>query len=178
MGFKNNITPSHPTITETMKRISNSEFELAISKITLTQIKQDFKQIAIDGKSIRSTYASLQGLLHLVSAYVPDEIVVIAQVKSDLAGEEIDSARIVSSRVNVKDKVITGDTMFVQESLCSQITRSGGHYLFKVKQNEKRIVNDINQEFHFIRLKSYLYHPLKPKSLKPMEGLTKDLLKS
>ena len=133
-----------------MRRIiSTCEIELAITKITLAQINPNFKQIAIDGKSIRSTHASLKGLLHLVSAYIPEEKGVVAQVKSGLAGGEIIGAQKALSSVNLKNKVVTGDAMFVQESLCTQITKSEGNYLFKVKQNKKRIINDINQEFHF-----------------------------
>jgi predicted transposase YbfD/YdcC len=151
LGFKCGNTPSHPTITETMKRINVEEFELAISEITLTQISPNFKQIAVDGKSIRSTFAGLNGLLHLVSAYTPEEKGVLAQVKSELAGGEINGAYKALSRVNLKGKVVTGDAMFAQGSLCSQITKSEGDYLFKVKQNKKRIVNDINQEFYFYK---------------------------
>jgi len=149
LGFKDCKTPSHPTITETMKKINVVDFEEAIGKITLAKIDPNFKQIAIDGKSIRSTHGGKEGLLHLVSAYAPKEKGVVAQVKSDLAGGEIDGARRALSRVNLKGKVVTGDAMFAQKSLCTQITKSKGNYLFKVKQNNKRIINDINQEFHF-----------------------------
>jgi predicted transposase YbfD/YdcC len=90
-------------------------------------------------------------LLHLVNAYVPEEKGVIAQEKSELAGGEIKSAEKALSKINLKNKVVTGDAMFAQKSLCTQITKSKGDYLFKVKQNKKRIVDDINQEFCFYK---------------------------
>lgn len=151
LGFRDNKTPSHPTITETMKGIDVDAFEIAIGEIIKTQMSPHFKQIAIDGKSIRSTYANLQGLLHLVSAYNPDGKGVVAQVKSAVAGGEIAGASKALSRVNLSGKVVTGDAMFAQESLCSQIKDSGGEYLFRVKQNKKRIFNDIAQEFYFYK---------------------------
>jgi len=66
LGFESKNTPSHPTITETMRRIDVKEFARAISMITLAQVNPNFKQIAIDGKSIRSTYERAEGPLHLV----------------------------------------------------------------------------------------------------------------
>ncbi|MDX1924106.1 MAG: ISAs1 family transposase [Rickettsiaceae bacterium] len=78
-----------------------------------------------------------------------EECGVLAQVKSGLAGEEIVVASKVLSEIDLKDKVVTGDTMFAQESLCTQITEAGGNYLFKVKKNKRRILNDIAQAFYY-----------------------------
>lgn len=153
LGFTSLCTPSHPTITETMKRIDVALFEEAIGQIILGQIDPKFKQIAIDGKSVRSTYESIDGLLHLVSAYSTEESGVLSQVKSELAGGEIISASKVLSKIDLKGKIITGDAMFAQESLCTQITKSKGDFLFKVKRNKKRIVDDIDQEFHYYKNK-------------------------
>lgn len=154
LGFTSLSTPSHPTITETMKRIDVLSFEEAIRQIILAQIDSKFTQIAIDGKSVRSTYESLNGLLHLVSAYATEEVGVLSQVKSELAGGEIASAANALSKIDLKGKIVTGDAMFAQESLCTQITESNGDFLFKVKKNKKRIVNDIDQEFHYYKNKN------------------------
>lgn len=153
LGFTSGSTPSHPTITETMKRIDVEEFQQAISAIIVGRLDPQFKQIAIDGKSIRSTYESIDGLLHLISAYATENSGVLAQVKSELAGGEIAGAAKALSKVCLKSKIVTGDAMFAQESLCTQITEAKGDYLFKVKQNKKRIVNDINQEFYYNKTK-------------------------
>jgi predicted transposase YbfD/YdcC len=154
LGFTSLSTPSHPTITETMKRIDVALFEEAIGQIILALIDSKFTQIAIDGKSIRSTYERLHGLLHLVSAYSTEESGVLAQVKSALAGGEIISASCALSKIDLKGKIVTGDAMFAQESLCTQITESEGDFLFKVKRNKKRIVDDIDQEFHYYKNKN------------------------
>jgi len=154
LGFTSLSTPSHPTITETMKRIDVALFEQAIRQIILAQIDSKFTQIAIDGKSIKSTYESLDGLLHLVSAYSTEESGVLSQVKSELAGGEIASASNALSKIALKGKIVTGDAMFAQESLCTQITNAEGNYLFKVKRNKKRIIDDIDQEFHYYKNKN------------------------
>lgn len=38
--------------------------------------------------------------------------------------------------------------MFSQEELCSTIVKNQGHYLFKVKRNKKRIIQDIERIFN------------------------------
>ena len=147
LGFSKG-TPSHPTITETIKRIEPIELEKLFGEIVLNASHKEFRQIAIDGKSIRSTSKSKDGLLHLLSAYAPEIAGVISQAKSKPAGGEIVTAEEMVVDLDVKGKIITGDAMFAQEVLCSKITNASGDYLFKVKRNKKRIIDDIEQEFN------------------------------
>jgi predicted transposase YbfD/YdcC len=148
LGF-NLTTPSHPTITETMKRIDTQEFDRVVGLIVNGQIENEFKQIALDGKSIRSTYENPDGMLHLVSAYAVELCGVLSQTKSNLGGGEIYAAEKILDKMKVEDKIVTGDAMFAQESLSEKIVKSKGNYLFKVKKNQKRIVDDIDQEFYY-----------------------------
>ncbi len=145
LGFDKN-TPSHPTITETIKKLDPDELESVFGEIVSLN-NDKIKQIAIDGKSICSTSKSDAGLLHLLSAYSPEIRGVVRQIKSDLAGGEIKAATKIIPAINVKNKVITGDALFAQEELCSTIVKNQGHYLFKVKKNKKRIIRDIEQLF-------------------------------
>lgn len=142
LGFKDS-TPSHPTITETLKKLNPDEIEKLFTEI-INSSSDKIKQIAIDGKSICSTSKSDSGLLHLLSAYSPEIRGVVRQIKSELAGGEIKAAAKIIPEINVKNKVITGDALFAQESLCADIVGNGGNYLFKVKKNKRRIIDDID----------------------------------
>ena len=146
LGFKD-ATPSHPTITETLKKINPDELEQVFAKIVSLN-NDKVKQIAIDGKSICSTSRSDSGLLHLLSAYAPEVKGVFRQIKSELCGGEIKAAEKIIPEMNLRDKVITGDALFAQETLCASIVKNGGNYLFKVKKNKIRIINDIEQLFN------------------------------
>lgn len=146
LGFKG-TTPSHPTITGTLKKLNPDELEKVFTEI-ISSSSDKIKQIAIDGKSICSTSKSDLGLLHLLSAYSPEIRGVVRQIKSELAGGEIKAAAKIIPEINVKNKVITGDALFAQEELCSAIVWNGGNYLFKVKKNKKRIIDDIEQLFN------------------------------
>ncbi|HJK86379.1 MAG TPA: ISAs1 family transposase, partial [Candidatus Megaira endosymbiont of Nemacystus decipiens] len=134
-------------MTETLKKLDPNEIESVFAEIVSLN-NDKIKQIAIDGKSICSTSKSDKGLLHLLSAYSPEIKGVIRQTKSDLAGGEIKAATKIIPDINIKNKVITGDALFSQEELCSTIVKNQGHYLFKVKRNKKRIIQDIEQIFN------------------------------
>jgi predicted transposase YbfD/YdcC len=151
LGFDKNV-PSHPTLTETIKLVDPLEFEEAIRKIIL--LGPEFEHIAIDGKSVRSTCHTAKGLLHLVSAYSVETCGVLAQMKSVLVGGEIQSAENIVSRIDIKGKIITGDAMFTQHSLCNKIVDADGNYLFKVKKNKKYMLHDICQKLHYYETKS------------------------
>lgn len=146
LGFKD-TTPSHPTITETLKKIDPDELERIFAEIVNSN-SDKIKQIAIDGKSICSTSKSESGLLHLLGAYSPEVKGVVRQIKSELAGGEIKAAEKIMPHINLKGKVVTGDALFAQEVLCATIVNNSGDYLFKVKKNNRRIMNDINQLFN------------------------------
>lgn len=153
LGFKNCVMPSHPTIINILKGINPEELEGALSAMVCFLSKNKFKHIAIDGKSIRSTSGSKDGLLHLVSAFASEISATIAQVKSGRGGGEIEAAKKIIDGLELKEKVITGDALFVCSKLCSRIVSKSGDYLFKVKQNRKRILSDIIQRIQYHRNK-------------------------
>lgn len=146
LGFAD-TTPSHPTLTETMKRIDPIELETLLGEIVNASSATEFQKIAIDGKSIRSTGKGKNGLLHLLSAYAPEISGVLLQTKSKPAGGEIIAAEEIIKNINITGKIITGDAMFAQEVLSSKIKEASGDYVFKVKRNKKRIISDIEQGF-------------------------------
>lgn len=147
LGFTRDRMPSHPTITEIMRKLDISGLEEVLGLIVKSYIGDEFTQISIDGKSINSTNHNEEGLLHLLSAYLPEVGGVLSQIRSAPAGGEIKAAETIMSKLDIEDKVITGDAMFPQEMLCHQIVSSSNDYVFKVKGNKKRIIQDINEGF-------------------------------
>lgn len=64
LGFDKKM-PSHPTITETLKKVDPETLEVTLSVIVSKRIS-NFTQIAVDGKSIRGTSKTKEGLIHLM----------------------------------------------------------------------------------------------------------------
>jgi len=73
--------------------------------------------------------------------------VVLNQINVLSKENEISAAPRVLSGLEVKGKVVSGDAMFTQRDLSAQIVEAGGHYLWKVKDNQPRLRADIERLF-------------------------------
>ncbi len=93
--------------------------------------------ISLDGKVLRGTIpaGSTQGV-HLLSAYLPAESLVLMQVAVDSKENEISAAPRVLAALDLRGKVVEGDAMFTQRELSSQIVAGGGEYIWFVKDNQ------------------------------------------
>lgn len=104
--------------------------------------------IALDGKSLRGSIPSgqTQGI-HLLAAFVPREGLVLMQVEVDSKENEITAAPRLLKSLDLRGKVVTGDAMFTQRDLSIQIVQSGGDYVWMVKDNQPRLLDDIATVF-------------------------------
>ncbi len=105
-------------------------------------------QLAIDGKTMRGTIESGQTSgVHLLAVYAVGAGVVLNEVNVALKENEISAAPKVLAAVAVKGKVVTGDAMFTQRDLSQQVVDAGGHYLWKVKDNQPHLRADLERLF-------------------------------
>jgi hypothetical protein len=83
--------------------------------------------IGLDGKSLHGTN------LHLVSAFAHLARAVLFEMGTDSKGKELVVGPDVLTHITIKDHVVTGDALFAQRSLCEQIEKAKGGYVFRVK---------------------------------------------
>ncbi len=104
--------------------------------------------LALDGKTLRGTIplGHTQGV-HLVAAYLPHEGVVVAQLEVHAKANEIMVAPTVLAQFDLAGVVVTGDAMYTQRPLSTQIVEAGGDYLWLVKDNQLELQQDIEQLF-------------------------------
>ncbi|OWK37362.1 ISAs1 family transposase [Fimbriiglobus ruber] len=108
-----------------------------------------FEHIAIDGKTLRgSRHGDVPGH-HLVAAYAPAVQAVLAQVRVDAKTNEHKAALELLGILPVRGKVVTGDAMFCQRDLATQVIDSGGDYVLVAKDNQPALVADIRAGFAF-----------------------------
>jgi predicted transposase YbfD/YdcC len=106
------------------------------------------EHLAMDGKTLRGTIEPGQTSgVHLLAVYAVGTGVVLNEVNVALKENEISAAPKVLAEVVVKGKVVTGDAMFTQRDLSRQIVDAGGHYLWKVKDNQPTLRADIERLF-------------------------------
>ncbi len=104
--------------------------------------------IAIDGKTLRGTIplGSTQGV-HLVAAYLPEVGVMLAQLEVQQKANELTVAPRLLAQLDLNGVVVTGDAMFAQRNLSVEVVKGGGDYLWKVKENQPGLLDDIKTLF-------------------------------
>jgi predicted transposase YbfD/YdcC len=104
--------------------------------------------IALDGKTLRGTIAAGQTRgQHLLAAFLPAEGWVLFQVEVDGKENEITAAPRVLKCLDLRGKIVTGDAMFAQRELSLQVIRTGGNYIWMVKDNQSTLRQDIELLF-------------------------------
>jgi predicted transposase YbfD/YdcC len=100
--------------------------------------------LCLDGKTLRGTIpAGMTRGVHLLAAYLPDAGIVLIEVMVEGKENEIVTARALLSLIDVRRYVVTGDAMFAQRELSRQIRRTGGDYLWCVKENQEALYGEI-----------------------------------
>jgi predicted transposase YbfD/YdcC len=104
--------------------------------------------INLDGKALRGTIPLGQSAgVHLLAAYQVDVGSVRAQVAVDRKTNEIGAAPAVLRQLKLTGAVVTGDAMFAQRELSTQIVEGGGDYFWWVKDNQPGLHSDLTLLF-------------------------------
>ena len=85
--------------------------------------------------------------VHLLTAYLAEEGIVLKQVEVDPERNEISVAAKLLDTLYLKDKVVCADALHTQRSFCLDVLRQGGHYLLWAKENQPALLADIEQFF-------------------------------
>jgi hypothetical protein len=104
--------------------------------------------IAIDGKTLRGSRQGEYPAVHLLCAYCDAVSGVLGQVPVETSKEnEITAAAGLLKGVVAKGRIITGDAMFAQKSVCQTVLDGGGEYLVTVKDNQPSLREAIDSAF-------------------------------
>ena len=104
--------------------------------------------ISIDGKTVRGTISTSNPTgEHLLAAYLPQEGIVLMQVKAGNHDNEITAAPKLLKCLDLRGKVVIGDAMQAQRELSVQVLAGGGDYLWIVKDNQPTLREDIERLF-------------------------------
>jgi len=136
------VPPSEPTIRRTLKTIDAGEVDRIIGNWLAGQCAGE--AIAIDGKTVRGSKGSTGKGVHLVSALLHNEGVVIAQRAVDEKSNEITAVRPLLDSTDIRGKVITADAMHAQVEHAKYLKEEkGADYVFTVKGNQETLLKDI-----------------------------------
>lgn len=107
------------------------------------------EQISFDGKTIRgSGHGEAIDALHLMSAMVVENGLILTQKESEGKKNEIKTLQSMLSNLSVKGAVITADAMHCQTKTAALIKENAADYVLQVKNNQKHLSDEIKAFFH------------------------------
>jgi predicted transposase YbfD/YdcC len=101
----------------------------------------------MDGKTLCGSSKQGADDTHLLSCICQSLGIVIAQVAVADKTNEITRVDELIEGLVLEGKVLTGDALMTQRSICESIIRRGGDYLFVVKDNQPQLLDDIKMSF-------------------------------
>ena len=103
---------------------------------------------SMDGKAMVGKRKSDEtGVEYLLSVYDVAQAKVLSQVEVGRKENEITKAPQALKRVEIAEKVVTGDALHTQRGISKQIVEAGGDYVWPVKENQRRLYQNIQSLF-------------------------------
>jgi predicted transposase YbfD/YdcC len=157
LGFRRGTTPHQTTIQRLLARLDPAAVATAVERVFEArrpgQLRHRGTQgVALDGKAQRGRLrhgATATHPIHAVTAFCHDLGGVLAQLVVDAQQQqaELTVAPDTIKQIDWQGRVLTGDALYCQQALCTQVVQAGGDYLVIVKQNQPTLLSDIVQVF-------------------------------
>jgi predicted transposase YbfD/YdcC len=173
LGFRPGHTPHQSTFNRVLRRIEPTYLATALHQFLDLPATDDRPRgsqgISLDGKAQRGRLRftpPAPGIcpVHEVSAFAAELGVVLAAApirsQEDKAAAELNTAPRVIAQLDWHGRVLTGDALLCQRSICQQVVAAGGDYLFTVKANQPHLLDYIQRLFAPERPRRYGYAPL------------------
>lgn len=133
--------PCHMTYRRTLQdTIKPEELESLMSEYHQSQLEEGSEVVfTLDGKTLRGTIPAgeRQGT-HLLSVYVPEQGLVLAEAEVDRKENEIVVAPKILKQVPLNGAIVLGDAMHTQREISAQIVEASGDYVWIAKGNQPR----------------------------------------
>jgi len=114
--------------------------------------------VAIDGKSLRRSFEhgwDKSGMAHLVSAFVKENGLSLAQIKTDGKGKELDGIEKILAMLDLQGAVVTIDALGCQIHIAEIIVKARADYLLQVKDNQPTLAAKIQTVFDEATLEKF-----------------------
>jgi hypothetical protein len=129
------IPPSEPTIRRQLQRVDAEKVDMAVSD--WASRLSSGNAIGIDGKTLRGARREDGTKVHLLSAFIHQQGITIAQKEVPAKSNEIPSAIPLLEPLDLKGKVVTADALHTQHNLARFLVQEKqADYCFTVKDNQ------------------------------------------
>jgi predicted transposase YbfD/YdcC len=151
-----NGIPSHDTMYRVFSRINPSELNRTLIQWTNDLNKSvEGKIVAIDGKTLCHSFDSATGknALHVVSAWVEENNLVLGQVAGEGKGHEIAQIPKLLRLLELKNAIVTIDAIGCQKEITRVIREENkAEYVVALKKNQPNLYNEVQHFFNVAAL--------------------------
>jgi predicted transposase YbfD/YdcC len=161
LGFSDGLTPHQSTLHRLFRKLNPDKLSAALTSYFAldpalpAERSRGSQGVAIDGKAQRGRLPFQSGgcPVHALSAFLHEHGIVLAHEPIDIdehtdkAEAELTVAPALIARLDWRGRVLTGDALFCQRTLCQQVLDAGGDYLLIVKENQPTLLEDIRLLF-------------------------------
>jgi DDE_Tnp_1-associated/Transposase DDE domain len=147
LGLPPGRAPSVATLHRVFKRLDVAAFERVVGGwLARTGIAAD-DALAVDGKALRGIHGDAVPGVHLVAAYAHRAGAVLAQLRTAGKGHELAAAEGLLGEAPLAGRVVTGDALLTQRTVCETVVAREGDYLLPVDENQPRLRAGIERAF-------------------------------
>jgi predicted transposase YbfD/YdcC len=108
------------------------------------------REINVDGKTIRGSKSRGKRGIHIISAWVGAENLVLGQLATDEKSNEITAIPELLDGMEVGGDTITIDAMGCQREIAAKIREKEAHYVLAVKENQGETHREIKEYFEAV----------------------------
>ena len=136
------IPPSEPTIRRVLQSADVESVERCLGE-WLLNIADDHA-IAVDGKTLKGAKRDNGTQVHLLSAFLHNQVITVNQLEVDEKTNEIPMIKPLLNNLNIEGMVVTADALHTQVKTARYIVEEKhADYLFIVKDNQKTLRENI-----------------------------------
>ena len=141
--------PSHDTINRLFATLDPDAFQRCfLNWVNAVSITTEGQIIAIDGKRLcRSGLEGKKAVVHMVEAWSEANALLLGEVRCADKSNEITAIPTLLDLLAIKGAIITIDAMGCQRGIASAITGKDADYVLAVKDNQHRLLENIEEAF-------------------------------
>jgi len=147
-----NGIPSHDTMNRVFSRINPKELNSALIKWTNSLNKTvEGKIVAIDGKTLCHSFDGATGksALHVVSAWVEENNLVLGQVATEGKGHEITQISELLRLIELESAIVTIDAIGCQKEITRILREENkADYVIALKSNQQNLHSEVTYFFN------------------------------
>ena len=149
LGLKWKRMPSLSTWQRLLgQNIEASAFDEKVGEYFQSLSSKERQLYNLDGKVVCGSVENLTGQqLHLLALQSAEANAVIEQTALQIGENEISGAKRLLAKVDLTDKIVSGDAIFAQREVSRTVIEKGGEYLWKLRANQGKIYESAKTHF-------------------------------